>query len=98
MAKRNKKIGIFDSGLGGLYIARAIRAAMPDYDYVYLGDTLHVPYGRRSSEVIFDLCVKAMDYLFARDCDLVVMACNTEMPMAEPMLRMSVNIAAPSLR
>lgn len=77
MKKRNKKIGVFDSGLGGLYIARAIRHELPAYDYVYLGDTLHVPYGRRSDEAIFNLCIKAMDYLFAQECDLVVMACNT---------------------
>lgn len=77
MEKRNKKIGVFDSGLGGLYIGRAIRAALPSYDYVYLGDTLHVPYGRRSDAVIYDLCTRAMTYLFAQGCDLVVMACNT---------------------
>ncbi len=77
MQKRNKKIGFFDSGLGGLYIARAARKALPAYDYVFLGDTLHVPYGRRSDDAIFGLCTKAMDYLFAQDCDLVVMACNT---------------------
>lgn len=77
MQKRNKKIGFFDSGLGGLYIARAARKALPAYDYVYLGDTLHVPYGRRSDEAIFNLCTGAMDYLFAQGCDLVVMACNT---------------------
>lgn len=77
MQKRNKKIGFFDSGLGGLYIARAVRQALPAYDYVYLGDTLHVPYGRRSDDAIFHLCTGAMDYLFAQECDLVVMACNT---------------------
>jgi glutamate racemase len=75
--KRVKKIGVFDSGLGGLYIASAIRHELPAYDYVYLGDTLHVPYGRRSDDAIFNLCTKAMDYLFAQDCDLIVMACNT---------------------
>jgi glutamate racemase len=75
--KRNKKIGVFDSGLGGLYIGRAIRAALPAYDYVYLGDTLHVPYGRRSDAVIYYLCTRAMTYQFERGCDLVIMACNT---------------------
>lgn len=75
--KNNKKIGVFDSGLGGLMIASSIRARMPDYDYVYLGDTLHLPYGRRSDQAIYDLCEGAMRYLFAQDCDLIVMACNT---------------------
>jgi glutamate racemase len=78
LGKRVKKIGIFDSGLGGLYIARAIRAAMPQYDYVYLGDTLNVPYGGRSLEAIYKLSEAAMRFLFEEhNCDLVVIACNT---------------------
>lgn len=75
--KNNKKIGVFDSGLGGLFIANAIRARLPQYDYLYLGDTLHLPYGRRSDDAIYDLSEKAMRYLFAQGCDLIVMACNT---------------------
>lgn len=75
--KKDGKIGVFDSGLGGLFIANAIRAALPAYDYVYLGDTLHVPYGRRSDAAIYDLSEKAMRYLFAQGCELIVMACNT---------------------
>lgn len=72
-----KKIGVFDSGLGGLFIALAIRKQLPLYDYVYLGDTLHLPYGRRSDAQIYDLSEKAMRHLFAQGCDLVIMACNT---------------------
>lgn len=75
--KNNKKIGVFDSGLGGLFIANAIRARLPSYDYLYLGDTLHLPYGRRSDDAIYDLSEKAMRYLFAEGCDLIIMACNT---------------------
>ena len=44
------KLGVFDSGLGGLVIANAIRRTLPDHDIVYLGDTLHVPYGSRSQD------------------------------------------------
>lgn len=75
--KRENKIGIFDSGLGGLYIANAVRRAIPDYDYLYLGDTLNLPYGRRSDENIYDLCEAAMRHLFSQGCALVLMACNT---------------------
>ena len=72
------KIGIFDSGLGGLLITRAIRDALPEYDIVYLGDTLHVPYGRRSKETVYELTRKAVEYLFtAHDCQIVILACNT---------------------
>ena len=75
--KRNKKIGVFDSGLGGLFIANSIRKRLPAYDYLYLGDTLNLPYGRRSDQAIYDLSEKAMRYLFASGCELIVMACNT---------------------
>ncbi len=75
--QKNKKIGVFDSGLGGLFIADSIRKKMPTYDYVYLGDTLHLPYGPRSNDQIYDLSLNAMRYLMAQGCDLIVMACNT---------------------
>lgn len=75
--KSGGKIGVFDSGLGGIFIARAIRAALPGYDYLYLGDTLHLPYGKRSDSAIYDLSEKAMRYLFESGCDLIIMACNT---------------------
>ena len=74
---RRQKIGVFDSGLGGLFIAQAIQALMPEYDYLYLGDTLNLPYGRRSDEAIYHLSENVMRYLFAQDCALIIMACNT---------------------
>lgn len=70
-------IGIFDSGLGGLVMTRAFRAALPDYDMLYLGDTLHVPYGPRSAEAIYDFTLKAVTYLFDQGCPLIIIACNT---------------------
>ncbi|MES2023340.1 MAG: glutamate racemase [Patescibacteria group bacterium] len=78
MQKGNMKIGIFDSGLGGLLIAKAIQKAMPEYDYVYLGDTKRVPYGNRSHETVFEFTREAVDYLFRKEnCALVIIACNT---------------------
>jgi glutamate racemase len=76
------KIGIFDSGLGGLHIAKSIQQHMPEYDYIYLGDTLHVPYGRRSVDTIYELTRKAIDYLFRQDCALIIVACNTASALA----------------
>lgn len=82
-AKRTQKIGIFDSGLGGLYVARAVAQALPHYDYAYLGDTLNVPYGGRSFEAIYELSEKAIRYLIeSQNCDLVIIACNTASVMA----------------
>lgn len=71
------KLGVFDSGLGGLLISKAIRDHIPDIDMMYLGDTLHVPYGNRSQEAIFGYTRKAMEFLFEQDCALIVVACNT---------------------
>jgi glutamate racemase len=72
------KIGIFDSGMGGLIIAKAIRKAIPEYDYVYLGDTKRVPYGNRSHQAVFEFTEQAVDYLFRKEnCAIVIIACNT---------------------
>ena len=56
------KIGIFDSGLGGLFLTKAITEFLPEYDYVYLGDTKNVPYGNRSKETVYEFTKDAVDY------------------------------------
>jgi glutamate racemase len=71
------KIGIFDSGIGGLLILQAIRQHLPEYDYEYFGDTKHVPYGDRSEVEIYELTKATVADLFSKDCALVVLACNT---------------------
>lgn len=71
------KIGVFDSGLGGLLVLRAIVKKLPDYDYVYLGDTKRVPYGNRSQATIYEFLKEAVEYLFKQNCQLIVVACNT---------------------
>src|SRR5690606_28763624 len=50
---------------------------LPDYDFLYVGDTLHVPFGPRSAQAIYEFTEKAMDYLFEQGCPLVIIACNT---------------------
>lgn len=71
------RIGIFDSGLGGLVLSRAIIQKMPQYDYVYLGDTARVPYGNRSKETIYEFTKQAIIKLFEQNCQIVILACNT---------------------
>jgi glutamate racemase len=71
------KIGLFDSGLGGLTILRAVVKALPEHSYVYYGDTANLPYGDKTEEAIYGFSVTAMDYLFEKGCTLVVIACNT---------------------
>lgn len=71
------KIGIFDSGLGGLVIAKSIIKRLPKYDYYYFGDTKNLPYGSKSQTEIYRLTTNALKFLFAQNCKLVIIACNT---------------------
>ncbi len=70
-------IGVFDSGYGGLTILRGIRALMPEYDYIYLGDNARAPYGTRSFDVVYEFTRQAVVHLFGMGCHLVVLGCNT---------------------
>ena len=76
-AKQMAKIGIFDSGYGGLTILEAIRKELPQYDYLYLGDNARAPYGTHSFDVIYRYTLEAVKYLLDNDCALVILACNT---------------------
>lgn len=70
-------IGIFDSGLGGLLITKSLIKKIPQYNYIYLGDTKRVPYGNRSPETIYEFLKEAIIFLFKQDCKLIIVACNT---------------------
>ncbi|MDO8571429.1 MAG: glutamate racemase, partial [bacterium] len=71
------KIGVFDSGFGGLTTLKQIVKALPQYDYIYLGDNARAPYGDRSERVITEFTRQGVEYLFKKDCALVILACNT---------------------
>lgn len=70
-------IGVFDSGYGGLTILHQMRQMLPQYDYLYLGDNARAPYGTHSFEVIYRYTLQAVEALFDRGCQLVILACNT---------------------
>lgn len=76
------KIGIFDSGLGGLVITKAFINEMPEYDYVYYGDTQNLPYGEKTSGSILSYTLEAVRFLIAQDCSLIITACNTATSIA----------------
>ncbi len=76
------KIGVFDSGLGGLVITKAFVEAMPEYDYVYYGDTLHLPYGEKTSGQILSYTIEAIKFLISQNCGLIIIACNTATSIA----------------
>jgi glutamate racemase len=73
----NKPIGIFDSGYGGLTVFSSIFKQLPDYDYIYLGDTARAPYGNRSFHTIHQYTWQCVQWLFKQGCPLVILACNT---------------------
>ncbi|MFH0873229.1 MAG: glutamate racemase [Candidatus Komeilibacteria bacterium] len=70
-------IGVFDSGIGGLTIFRDIIQRLPEYDYLYLGDSARAPYGNHSQEVIYNYTKQAVDYFLQQGCGLIILACNT---------------------
>ena len=71
------KIGVFDSGYGGLTILKDMRQRLPQYDYVYLGDNARAPYGTRSFDIVYRFTLEAVRHLFRMGCPLVILACNT---------------------
>lgn len=70
-------IGIFDSGYGGLTVFRSIAEQLPDYNYIYLGDNARSPYGDHSFDTIYRYTLECVEWLFAKGCKLVILACNT---------------------
>ena len=90
--KRDAPIGIFDSGLGGLTVTRAVRAALPDERLVYLGDTARVPYGTRSAQTVIRYARSCAAHLQQHGIKLLVVACNTVSAVALDMLRVELDI------
>src|SRR3989344_5542897 len=70
-------IGIFDSGIGGLNFLKAIRKTLPKFDYIYFGDTKNVPYGNKTQNEIYNLTKAGIEFLFNKNCKIVILACNT---------------------
>ena len=80
-------IGIFDSGMGGLTVARAIVNELPNEDIIYFGDTAHVPYGDKSAKVIQKYSMKICDMLLEQNCKMIVIACNSASSAAYDLLK-----------
>jgi glutamate racemase len=71
------KIGVFDSGYGGLTVLKSLVKALPELHFVYLGDNARAPYGDRSFDTVYHYTLDCVNWLFDHDCDLVILACNT---------------------
>jgi glutamate racemase len=87
MVMNSLPIGIFDSGVGGLTVLRAIRERLPHENLVYLGDTARVPYGNKSAATVSRYAVEDAQFLLGRGVKMLVVACNTASALAAPALR-----------
>lgn len=74
---KQRMIGVFDSGYGGLTVLKAFLEALPEYDYTYLGDSARAPYGSKSLKIVYEYTRQAVDFLFSRGSHLIILACNT---------------------
>jgi glutamate racemase len=81
-----RPIGVFDSGVGGLTVVRALRSVLPGEDIIYLGDTARVPYGSKSPRTVERYSLACQEFLLARGVKLVLIACNTASAQALPAL------------
>lgn len=71
------KIGVFDSGKGGMSVLEELLKILPEEDFLYYGDSLNIPYGEKSDEELFDITSGIVEYLNNRGCKIIVIACNT---------------------
>jgi len=92
MNNRNP-IGVFDSGLGGLTVVKAIRNVLPNESIIYFGDTARVPYGNKSPELIKEYSLQISDFLLERGAKIIIVACNTATALALKTLRKKFDIA-----
>lgn len=83
----NAPIGIFDSGIGGLTVARAVKDLMPAESIIYFGDTAHLPYGDKSTAAIQAYSVKVTDVLIKEGCKCILIACNSASSAAYDLLK-----------
>lgn len=75
--KSNQPIGIFDSGIGGMTVARAVKKLLPNESIIYFGDTAHLPYGDKSTAAIQAYSVRIADFLLKQKCKVILIACNS---------------------
>jgi glutamate racemase len=85
-------IGIFDSGIGGLTVVRAIMDELPGYDIIYFGDTARTPYGTKSSQTVIDYSVQNTEFLIKQGAKMIIMACNTASSVATDTLKKKFNL------
>ncbi len=91
-ARRSAPIGVFDSGIGGLTVAAALRQLLPAEDIFYIGDTARVPYGGKSAATIERYSMEISGLLLAEQAKIIVVACNTASALAVPRLQTTLRV------
>jgi len=92
MTVDNRPVGFFDSGLGGISVLGEALRVLPQENFVYLGDTLHIPYGDKPPELVFQYTHDAIDQLVRLGCKAIVIACNTATSVAAGQLRQELDL------
>lgn len=87
MAKASDPIGIFDSGIGGLTVAKAVKHVLPNESIIYFGDTAHLPYGDKSTAAIQAYSIKICDIFLHRKCKVILIACNSASAAATDLVK-----------
>jgi len=87
MSRASDPIGIFDSGIGGLTVARAVKQLLPSESLIYFGDTAHLPYGDKSTAAIQAYSIKICDIFLQRNCKVILIACNSASAAATDLVK-----------
>jgi glutamate racemase len=87
VSRKQKSIGVFDSGIGGLTVVRALMSRLPNENITYFGDTARVPYGNKSAEVVRTYAIEDTQFLISQHVKVIVVACNTASAVAIDALR-----------
>lgn len=85
-------IGVFDSGIGGLIVAKAIKKVLPNVPLIYLGDMARLPYGNKSKQTIIEYTIQCVDFLIKHGARVIVIGCNTASSVALPALRKKFSV------
>jgi glutamate racemase len=91
--EKEKPIGVFDSGIGGLTVVKRIAASLPEENLVYFGDTARVPYGSKSNDTVIEYSLQDAEFLMQKNVKAIVVACNTASSIAMDVLRKKFDVS-----
>ena len=90
--EKEKPIGVFDSGIGGLTVVKRIASTLPEENIIYFGDTARVPYGSKSNETVIEYSLEDAKFLMQKNVKAIIVACNTASSIAMGELKKNFNV------